>query len=543
MSLSVYDEFCGFGGSSQGLEAIPGVETVLAANHTKIAVEVHQLNFPNADHHIGDVTKADLTRFPRADIFWASPACPAWSDARGKRRDFDTSTQESLFDAEETPAQRAEREELKKRRALMEEVPRYLAAVAARGEPVLAGVVENVIQCRKWDQWHRWLREIQALGYCTRVIALNSMHAAGVNTLRAPQSRDRLYVAYWLKSLGRTPDWDKWLRPRAWCPTCDEVVSVLQVFKQPGVDMGRYGRHGQYYYRCPNRACRNQIVHPDVLPASTAIDFTLDPGQKIGERVIQTGKRKGQPDPLEPATLERIATGLIRLAGRSMLAPAGGTWRQDATALTDPMPTRTTRESDALVLPPAAVGAMLVPTTAREGKSAHGVDEPLRTQTCRRETALVLPPRGEFITVLRGGGSKQSGYRSLDDPLATFSAQGGHQALIGPPADTQAYLLSYYSNGSLNPTDQPIGTLTTRDRYALIEARQPVGQVPAVEDCTFRMLDTHEIAAGMAFSPDYQVKGNKRQRTTGYGNAVTPPAAEIIGSALVEAITGQSLHR
>jgi DNA (cytosine-5)-methyltransferase 1 len=532
MSLSVYDEFCGFGGSSQGLEAIPGVETVLAANHAKIAVDVHALNFPKADHHIGDVTKADLSRFPRADIFWASPSCPAWTDARGKRRDFDTSTQESLFDLTETPSQQAERLELAKRRALMEEVPRYLRAVAGRGEPVLAGVVENVVQCRKWDQWHRWLHEIQALGYETRVIALNSMHAAGRHTSRAPQSRDRLYVAYWLKSLGRKPDWDKWLRPTAYCPTCDQTVSALQVFKKPGVDMGRYGRHGQYYYRCPNTTCRHQVIHPEVLPASAAIDFSLDPGQKIGERVIQSGKNQGQPDPLQQATIERITHGLARLAGRAMLAPAGGTWRDTATGLDEPMPTRTTRESDGLVLPP-----MLVPTTARTGETAYSTEEPFRTQTCRRETAIVLPPRGEFITVLRGGGSKQSGYRPVDEqPLATFSAQGGHQALIGPPG---TFLMSYYRNGTLKPVDEPIGTLTTRDRYAVIGA----ADVPAVEECTFRMLDTREIAAGMAFRPDYLVKGNKRQQTMGYGNAVTPPAAEIIGSALVEAITGQDLSR
>jgi hypothetical protein len=235
---------------------------------------------------------------------------------------------------------------------------------------------------------------------------------------------------------------------------------------------------------------------------------------------------------LEPATIERITQGLVRLAGRAMLAPAGGTWRDSATGLDEPMPTRTTRESDALVLPP-----MLIPTTAREGKTAYTVDEPFRTQTCRRETAIVLPPRGEFITVLRGGGSKQSGYRPVDqEPLATFSAQGGHQALIGPP-DT--FLMSYYRNGSLQPVSEPIGTLTTRDRFAVIGANE----LPAVEECTFRMLDTQEIAAGMAFHPHYQVKGNKRQQTMGYGNAVTPPAAEIIGSALIETITGHDLPR
>ena len=40
-----------------------------------------------------------------------------------------------------------------------------MRAVAAREKPVLAGVVENVVQCHKWDQWGRWLREIQATDY------------------------------------------------------------------------------------------------------------------------------------------------------------------------------------------------------------------------------------------------------------------------------------------------------------------------------------------------------------------------------------------
>jgi DNA (cytosine-5)-methyltransferase 1 len=55
------------------------------------------------------------------------------------------------------------------------------------------------------------------------------------------------------------------------------------------------------------------------------------------------------------------------------------------------------------------------------------------------------------------------------------------------------------------------------------------------------MLATHEIAAGMGFAKDYQVKGSKRDQVRGYGNAVTPPAAEVLMSALVEAIGGECL--
>lgn len=527
--LTLYDEFAGWGGSSQGATAVPGVELVFAANHDRLAVDVHSLNFPRADHYLGDVAAANIAQFPRADIFWSSPACPAWTDARGVRRDFDRSTQTVLF-GEGGPDQATARS-----RALMEEIPRYLEAMSLRGKPVLAGVVENVVQCRKWDQWRRWLGEIRALGYRTRVIALNSMHAQPVSTRRAPQSRDRLYVAYWLEVIPE-PDWDKWLRPRAWCPACDERVNALQAFKQLGVDMGRYGRHGQYYYRCPRRSCRHRILEPEALPALAAIDLTLPLGPRIGDR----------DRPLTPATMARIGAALQRHA-LPMMCPVGGTWRTDATRLVEPMPTRTSREADAVVVPP-----LLVPVEGRGGVRARPVTEPARTQTARLQDALVVPLR-------RSGVARPAG----DAPLNTITAGGEHHALVmrhntprgdpgqmgtpvGHPLRTltaagHQSLITWvyaYDTGALRPGGEPLPTQTSVSGDAFLTAADlPV----RVEDCTFRMLHPREIAAGMAFAPDYQVLGDRRSRIAGYGRAVTPPAAEVIVSALVEAITGEAI--
>jgi DNA (cytosine-5)-methyltransferase 1 len=262
------------------------------------------------------------------------------------------------------------------------------------------------------------------------------------------------------------------------------------------------------------------------------------------------------------------------------------------------MPARTTRETDALVTPPAAVPAgvapLLVPTTARAGKTAYTADRPLRTQTARQETALVIPPSGRqavpaFISPLRGGGSKQAA-RSVDEPLYTFSANGTHHALIQPlgaaghaEARTGDLLVPYYGNGTSRPVTAPVGTFTAKDRWALLGVPTPqqtppasgrrsckapaaaggtlpipgrtaptapaddtpaetaAVEVPAVAECTFRMLTPREIAAGMAFHPDYQVTGSQRDQVAGFGNAVTPPAAEVLVSALVEAITGEPL--
>src|SRR5260370_12276780 len=109
----------------------------------------------------------------------------------------------------------------------MWDVPRYLEAMRLRGRPVLAGVVENVIEARQGICWRQWVASIEKLGYRTRLIALNSMHARPSVTPLAPQSRDRLYLAYWLRSI-RDPDWDKWLRPLAWCPSCEQEVLAVQ---------------------------------------------------------------------------------------------------------------------------------------------------------------------------------------------------------------------------------------------------------------------------------------------------------------------------
>ncbi|MGW4241837.1 DNA cytosine methyltransferase [Nocardia sp. NPDC004722] len=539
------DWFCGAGGSSQGAHAVPGVTVTRAANHWDRAIESHAANFTETDHYCGDIRTAPVERWPGVDLFWASPECPQWSSARGKKRDYDATMQGDLFD---TPRD----EEADRSRALMEEVPLYLRGVAERGGRVRAGVVENVVEVRAWDQWKRWIGEIHKLGYRTRVIALNSMHAQPSRTPVAPQSRDRLYVAYWDEKLGRTPDWSKWLRPLAFCPTCEQWVQAMQVFKTEGAEMGRYRQ--QYLYRCPRVQCRNSILEPPAHPAATVIDWSL-PGQRIGDR----------ERPLAEKTMARIRAGLQRYAV-PLMVPAGGTWRDAATPVSVPLSARTTRENDALAVPEPFLAllrsdrartrslreplativadgsnhALVVPMEGREGKEAAPASWPLRTQTTRAETGLAFVP---FITELRGGSSDA---RPVTDALATVTASGNHHGVVTPPGGLsgrarEALLMPYYGNGTARPVSQPVATVSTRDRFALVDPATMAAL--DIDDVRFRMLEPHEIGAAMAFGSEYIVMGNKRERVRQYGNAVTPPAAEIIVSALVEAITGEQLDR
>ncbi|MBU8820316.1 DNA cytosine methyltransferase [Mycolicibacterium goodii] len=576
--LEVMDWFCGAGGSSQGVAAVPHVQVTRAANHWDKAIESHSVNFPDADHYLGDIREAPVANWPVADIFWASPECPQWSSARGKRRDFDATLQGDLFD---TPRD----EEADRSRALMEEVPMYLRGVIERGGRVRAGVVENVVEVRAWDQWDRWIGEIRSLGYHTRVIAMNSMHAQPARTLPAPQSRDRLYVAYWDKALRREPDWDKWLRPRAYCTTCEEWIDAIQVFKKPGADMGRY--RSQYVYRCPRVKCRNAIVEPPAMPAAEAIDWTLR-GERLGDKPLREFKDKKTGEifvgPLAPKTMARITAGIERYWGKSLavpiegrdgkvaapiemplrtattrnetalVVPCGGTWRDAATDASVPISTRTTRETDGVAFPP------FVTQFRDRPRDLDPAADPLNTIVADGANHALLQHTA-FITELRGGSSDA---RTVNEPLATVTASGNHHGLI----------TSYYGNGTTRTTAEALSTVTATDRHALLMRNNGVrGGHPArhitpidepartvttaghqslltaaslpvdLDDVLFRMLEPHEIGRAMAFGHDYVVLGNKRQRVRQYGNAVTPPVAEIIVSALVEAITGENIER
>ena len=150
--------------------------------------------------------------------------------------------------------------------------------------------------------------------------------------------------------------------------------------------------------------------------------------------------------------------------------------------------------------------------------------------------------------------------RPIDRELRTLTAEGNNDALLTP----------YYGSAKRSePVGQPLNTLTTRDRYALVTrhntsrgagaemttpaaeylrtltttAQQSIitpGDLAAAEaqldDCLYRMLYPHEVAAGMAFPSDYRWSGNKSERVKLAGNAVTPPSARDIGAALVEVL-------
>lgn len=523
--LTATDMFCGAGGSSTGALEVPGVTIKTAMNHWARAIETHNANHPETDHVCADIQITDPRYIATSDILWASPECTNHSVAKGKKR---VTNQHDLF-GDSIADEAADRS-----RATMWDVPRF-----AEWHKYKLIITENVVDAAKWVMFDAWLMAMDALGYHHHIAYMNSMHAQ-LGGLPAPQSRDRMYVMFWLKG-NRRPNFDL-LMPLAHCGTCDETVRCVQSWKNPNYRWGRY--KAQYVYRCPNTKCRNSVVEPGWLPAASAIDWKLR-GQRIGDRT----------KPLVPKTMARIAAGLKRYHGKAVSIDAVRGAEIISPVHAEPFQTQTTSYTRSL----------LVPVEGREGKQAQMATDPMRTQTTRNETGLLGLP----MIVNNVSGSDASRTATALSPLRTLVGGGMHESLLAPPGSHM--LMEYYGNGQMHPVAKAIPTISTTDRFAMVTTMRgtspehvaasnapttdPFGTfsaggqhhgitewtVPDIEDCEFRMLEPYEISAGMAFPKSYIMTGNKREQVKQAGNAVTPPAARDLFIVAALSLSGAGL--
>ena len=99
-------------------------------------------------------------------------------------------------------------------------------------------------------------------------------------------------------------------------------------------------------------------------------------------------------------------------------------------------------------------------------------------------------------------------------------------ALIEP------YLVKYNGTGGAMPVDEPLDTVTGKDRFGLVEARIGEGQF-ALLDIRFRMLQPHELAAAMSFPKTYFLSGNREQKVKQIGNAVPVNLAKALCASIL----------
>jgi DNA (cytosine-5)-methyltransferase 1 len=180
-----------------------------------------------------------------------------------------------------------------------------------------------------------------------------------------------------------------------------------------------------------------------------------------------------------------------------------------------PIPTQTTKARTCLVEP------FVVPFFGeRENQKprSHSVDDPLPTVTSHGAGALVEPFILPNEGIYRGNRA-----RSTDEPLNTVTASRGAGHLVEP------FLTKFYGTAKAASVNDPLDSVTTRDRFALVTTE--AGQFYV--DIRFRMLQPRELARAQGFADSYQFKGNREEVVKQIGNAVPVNMAEALCRSLL----------
>ncbi|OCB51669.1 DNA methyltransferase [Mycobacterium vulneris] len=548
--LVAVDLFSGFGGLTTGIKQA-GFETIMAANHNSYKVAVHEANHPEAEHWIADLVDPEASDYhsardlPPADLLCAGVSCVNHSTANTKKAYAQGLSLFDLDDPEfEERVTRSERD-----RATANCVLHY----AAQHHPRLI-LVECTTELTSWgpaivgrpkvgdgSTYRWWLNQFENLGYKYRVLYLNSMFFG------VPQSRDRLYIAFWDARLP-TPDLDH--RPESWCGHCDKIVEAVWSWRTgvPPTGTVRYGT--QYDYRCPS--CRRVVV-PPMTPSLAALDLN-NLGTRIGDR----------EKPLAATTMARAERCRQRFAEfPAVLMPAKAE-RGAERHPWQPLATQTSRQETAVLSTGSVIAAH-----RHNGDGKH-ITQPMDTVTSTHEKAVLLAidnyqgaPRGVDGPLPTQGGSETLGllsagvipYRQNTVPTIHAEAMPTVTAEQIPGLLTAAGVIK--NNGSIeeakyrahsigSPLGTVVGSAVTQamlfsgwqqapvvDEWSAMLAELPL------EDCYFRMMGAHEIGRGCGFDVtfgtyqgSFVVWGSARKQTDGFGNAVSPPVGEFLGRRL-----------
>lgn len=506
----IVDLFAGGGGASEGLKQALGRDPDLAYNHDALAIGMHAANHPLTSHHREDIWHAD----PRVDVagrkvgwFHASPDCTHFSQAKGGQ-----------------PRNR-------KIRALTWVVLKWVGQLDRISLAPRIVSLENVWQILTWGPLVA--KRDKATG---RVLKMDGTVAAAGERVPVelqqlvPDKRHsgrtwRQFVAA-LHGLGYAVEWRKLVASDYGAGT--SRVRLFLIARRDGDPI---------VWPAPTHG-----KAPGLLPLVTAahcIDFS-DLGRSIFDR----------PRPLADATMRRIAKGVVKhvlhaeepfFLTEFANASNGRTWSAG-----EPLRTQCAGVKGGHF---AVVAPTLVQTgygeRAGQQPRVPGLDKPLGTVVAGGvKHALVSAFLEQACSGYYGGAG-----RDLRNPAPTICAKGSIQRLV--TADmaqlsleaeagalrVAAFLINYYGNGTALDLRDPLDTVTTRDRMALVTVT--IGGTPyVIVDIGLRMLKPAELFRAQGFPRDYVIDrtADGRPITTSaavrmVGNSVSPPPLRALAEA------------
>ena len=135
---------------------------------------------------------------------------------------------------------------------------------------------------------------------------------------------------------------------------------------------------------------------------------------------------------------------------------------------------------------------------------------------------IIAPPRGEHVPASTFLGFDAGAWSPVARPGRAPATLA--RVTEGRRVHGERFVMSYYgSTRGGRSVKRPIGTITTRDRWALVDGDR------------MRMLTADECRAAMGFRAGYLLPRSHKEAVHVMGNAVCPPAAKYVIQQVIAA--------
>lgn len=473
----IIDNFAGGGGASSGIEMALGRSPDIAINHDPEALCMHEANHPQTLHLCESVWDVDIERAVagrHVQIAWFSPDCKHFSKAKGGK-----------------PVE-------KNIRGLAWIVLKW-AGIAKPDVIVLENVEEfkdwgplvDNMPCRrrKGMTFKRWVTQLRNLGY---VVDWRELRACDYG---APTIRKRLFVI--ARRDGRKIVWpdpmhgpagNLFLQPYRTAAECiDWSISCPSIFER-----------------------KRPLAEATLRRIALGIRrYVIDAKEPFIVNMAHGGKLEPISQPISTIATEK--GGCRALIAPVLIGAGGSEYAGKPKPLDVPYNTQTAENHTALV------SAFLAKHYG--GVVGNDLREPIGTVTSVDHDSLVT----SHLVHLKG--TCKDGV-PVDRPMPTIQAEGTH---IG---EVRAFLIKYFGTDQDPRLDEPLHTVTSKDRFGLVTIH---GEPYQIVDIGMRMLTPRELFRAQGFpdsyiiDPEYEGKPlTKTSQVRMCGNSVCPPVAAAI---------------
>ncbi|MCM1566057.1 MAG: DNA cytosine methyltransferase [Dehalobacter sp.] len=486
----IVDNFAGGGGASTGIALAIGRSVDVAINHDPVAIAMHMTNHPDTEHfceNVWDVDPRKAAAGRPVALVWLSPDCKHFSKAKGGK-----------------PVEKAIR-------GLAWVAVRWAATVKPR-----VIILENVEEFKTWGPLLKDGRPDPKQKGRTFQAFLNALERQGYKydhrELRAcdygaPTIRKRLFLV--ARCDGRPIVWPQ---PTHGDPNSAEVKSgKLKPWRTAAEII-------DWSLPCPSIFKRKRPLAENTMRriARGIQKFVIDTPNPFIVRIGQTGFGGDRMQYQAEQPLTTVTTKAEHLLVAPVIARQFG--KSIGHSTDEPLGTVTAGGGGKSQLV-AAFLAQYHKETANHEVRGQVLNKPLLTLDTSNRYALV----SSHLVKLRG--TCQHG-QAVTEPVHTITAGGLH---IG---EVRAFLMKYYGAGTGQTLDEPLGTITTRDRFGLVTIH---GQDYQIIDIGMRMLEPHELFAAQGFPAtyiiDHDYQGNRLSKAAQVamcGNSVPPDLAEAL---------------